>query len=102
MAQIFGKTLGNKKQVHVALKSISGLGGHRISDVCNELSAGSDCKIADLSQSYMIRLLKLFEKKNLLVEASLKKEFQFDLKRLVEMKSYRGLKSTRKKLCFRK
>ena len=102
MVQIFGKTLSNRKQVRVALKNISGLGEYQINSICSELSIGLDCKIADLSQSYMIRLLKLFEKKNLLVEASLKKEFQFDLKRLVEMKSYRGLKSTRKKLCFRK
>jgi|GEM_PF-3426991 len=97
MVQIFGKTLGNKKQVNVALKSISGLGDHHISSICNELSVGLDCKIVDLSQSYIIRLLKLFEKKNLLIEASLKKEFQFNVKRLVEMKSYRGLKSIRKK-----
>ena len=74
MVQIFGKTLDNKKQVNIALKNISGLNDYQIKSICNELNIGLDCKITDLSQSYMIRLLKLLERKNLLVEMMLKKD----------------------------
>lgn len=102
MVQIFGKILSNKKKVNVELKNISGLNNHQIKNVCNELNIGSDCRINDLSQAYIIRLLKLLEKKNLLVETSLKKEIQSNIKRLVEIKSYRGLKSIRRKSAFRK
>ncbi len=59
--------------------------------------------VDDVGQIHLINeFQKLFEKKNLLIEASLKKEYQFDTKRLIEMKSYRGLKSIRKKLHSRK
>ena len=102
MVQIFGKTLDNKKQVNIALKNISGLNDYQIKSICNELNIGLDCKITDLSQSYMIRLLKLLERKNLLVEMMLKKDTQSNIKRLAEIKSHRGLKSIRKKTLFKR
>jgi len=102
MVQIFGKILNNKKQVYIALKNIGGLNIYQIQNICNELNIGLDCKISDLSQFYIIRLLKLFEKKRLLIEASLKKDIQSNIRRLTEIKSYRGLKSIRKKVYFQK
>ena len=58
MVQIFGKVMNNKKQVHIALKNISGINDHQIKAICNELNIGSDCKVSDLSQSYIIRFKK--------------------------------------------
>ena len=102
MVQIFGKILNNKKQVNVALKNISGLNDYQIKSICNELNIGLDCKITDLSQSYMIRLLKLLERKNLLVEMMLKKDTQSNIRRLIEIKSHRGLRSIRKQNSFKR
>lgn len=102
MVQLFGKMLNNRKQVHVSLKNISGLNDHQIKSICNELNIGLDCKITDLSQSYIIRLLKLLETKNLLIETSLKSDVQLNMKRLIDIKSHRGLKFVRKKASFRK
>jgi len=97
MVQIFGKVLSNKKRVDTALKNISGLNNHQIEKICNELNIGLDCKITDLSQSHIIKLLKLLERHDLLIEASLKKNTQTNTKRLIEIKSHRGLKFVRKK-----
>ena len=97
MVQIFGKVLSNKKRVKAALRNISGLNNHQIEKVCNELNIGLDCKITDLSQSHIIKLLKLLERNNLLIETSLKKDTQANAKRLIEIKSHRGLKFVRKR-----
>lgn len=102
MVQVFGKILNNRKQVHAALKNISGLNIFLIKNTCNELNIGLDCKISDLSQFYIIKLLKLLETKNILVEALLKKNTHSDIKRLVEIKSHKGLKFIRKKSSFLK
>ena len=59
MVQIFGKIISNKKKVNVALQNISGLNNCQITNLCNELNVGLDCKITDLSQSHIIKLLKL-------------------------------------------
>ena len=97
MVQIFGKVLSNKKRVNTALQNISGLNNHQIEKICNVLNIGLDCKITDLSQSHIIKLLKLLEKHDLLIEASLKKNTQTNAKRLIEIKSHRGLKFVRRK-----
>jgi len=102
MIQIFGKMLNNKKQVHVALENICGLKTYQIKNFCNDLNIGLDCKISDLSQFYIIKLLRLVEKKNVLVETSLKKDIHANIRRLVEIKSHRGLKFIRKRSFFQK
>ena len=66
-------------------------------EISKELNIGLDCKITDLSQSHIIRLLKLLERNNLLIETSLKKDVQANAKRLIEIKSHRGLKFVRKR-----
>ena len=98
MVQIFGKVMNNRKQVHVALKKISGLNDHQLKSICNELNIGLDCKISDLSQLYIIRLLKVLEKKS--IRRNFAKKVQSNIKRLVEVKSHRGLKFIRKKIKF--
>ena len=67
MVQIFGKILSNKKKVNVALQNISGLNNCQIMSLCNELNVGLDCKITDLSQSHIIKLLKLLVIFNIVV-----------------------------------
>jgi len=102
MVQILGKMLNNKKQVHDALKNIYGLKTYQIKDFCNNLNIGFDCRISDLSQLYVIKLLRLVEKKNILVETSLKKDIHFNIRRLIEIKSHRGLKFIRKRSLLKK
>ena len=100
MVQLFGKALNNKKKVWVALKTVLGLNNHQVNVICSHLGVGRDCKISDLSQLHMINLLKVLERKHFIVEGSLKKEIQENRKRLIEIKTQRGLKSIRKKNFF--
>lgn len=102
MAQIYGTTLNKKRQLLSALKSLVGLNIFQITKVCNELGLGLDCKVVDLSQYHILKLLKLLEKSNVLVESSLKTSTQLNIKRLIDIKSYRGLKVVRKKYSVKK
>ena len=97
MVQVFGKALNNKKKAQIALKTVLGLNEHQVKLVCNDLNIGKDCKISDLSQSHMISLLKVLEQKNFVVESGLKKEVRANKKRLIEIKTQRGLRSIRKR-----
>ena len=58
MVQIFGKVMNNRKQVHVALKKISGVSDYQLKAICNELNIGLDCKISDLSQFLYHKIVK--------------------------------------------
>lgn len=96
MVQIFGNTLGNKKKVHIALTQIYGLNRHQVILLCNKLNIGTDCKVKDLNQNYFVKLLKLIEQMNLIVENNLKQSNRADIARLVNMKCHRGILHIRK------
>ena len=96
MIQVYGATLNKKKQLSSALKSLAGLNTFRIINVCNELGLGLDCKVVDVSQYHILKLLRFLENNEILVESSLKRSNQLAVKRLIDIKSYRGLKVVRK------
>jgi small subunit ribosomal protein S13 len=96
MIQIYGATLNNKKQLSSALKGLVGLNTFRIIKVCNELGLGLDCKVLDVSQYHVLKLLRFLENNEILVEISLKRRNELAVKRLIDIKSYRGLRVVRK------
>jgi small subunit ribosomal protein S13 len=96
MIQIYGATLNNKKQLSSALKGLVGLNTFRIINVCNELGLGLDCKVLDVSQYHVLKLLRFLENNEILVEISLKRRNELAVKRLIDIKSYRGLRVVRK------
>ena len=96
MIQIYGATLNKKKQLSSALKGLAGLNSFRMINVCNELGLGLDCKVLDVSQYHVLKLLRFFENNDILVESALKRSSQVAVKRLIDIKSYRGLRVVRK------
>ena len=96
MIHIYGATLNNKKQLSSALKGLVGLNTFRIINVCNELGLGLDCKVLDVSQYHVLKLLRFLENNEILVEISLKRRNELAVKRLIDIKSYRGLRVVRK------
>jgi len=96
MIQIYGATLNNKKQLSSALKGLVGLNTFRIIKVCNELGLGLDCKVLDVSQYHVLKLLRFLENNEILVEISLKRRNELAVKRLIDIKSYRGFRVVRK------
>lgn len=96
MVQIYGANFNKKKQLSSALKGLAGLNTFRIINVCSGLGLGLDCKVLDVSQYHVLKLLRFLENNEILVESSLKRSNQLAIKRLVDIKSYRGLKVIRK------
>jgi small subunit ribosomal protein S13 len=96
MIQIYGATLNKKKQLSSALKGLAGLNTFQMINVCNELGIGLDCKVLDVSQYHVLKLLRFLENNEILVESSLKRSNQLAVKRLIDIKSYRGLRVVRK------
>ena len=96
MIQIYGATLNKKKQLSSALKGLAGLNTFRMINVCNQLGIGLDCKVLDVSQYHVLKLLRFLENNEILVEISLKRRNELAVKRLIDIKSYRGLRVVRK------
>lgn len=94
MARIAGVDLPVKKRAAIGLTYIYGIGRTRASSILNRAGVDPDKKIADLAEDEVSRIRQIIEEEGA-VEGDLRKEISMNLKRLIEMGSYRGLRHRR-------
>jgi len=94
MARIAGVDLPVKKRAVIGLTYIYGIGRTRSSSILYRASVDLDKKVGDLSEEEVSRIRQIIEDEGA-VEGDLRKEISLNLKRLIEMGSYRGLRHRR-------
>jgi len=93
MARIEGVDLPRNKRVEVALTYIYGIGPTRSHQILDETMVSPDVRVKDLTEDDVQRLREAVGKFR--VEGELRREVQMNIKRLVEIGSYRGLRHRR-------
>jgi small subunit ribosomal protein S13 len=58
----------------------------------NDLNIGHNCRIKDLNQSNIIKIIKWVEKNKIVIESALSQKVTFDINKLKSNKTYRGLR----------
>jgi small subunit ribosomal protein S13 len=94
MARIEGVDLPRNKRVEIALRYLYGVGPTRASDIISATRVNPDTRVKDLSETDL-NLLRDFISKNYKVEGDLRREVQMNIKRLIEIGCYRGLRHRR-------
>ena len=94
MARIEGIDLPRNKRVEVGLTYIFGIGPTRARTILGATSVSPDIRVRDLSESDLA-VLREFISRNYKVEGDLRREVQMNIKRLVEIGCYRGLRHRR-------
>jgi small subunit ribosomal protein S13 len=94
MARIAGVDLPNKKRADIGLTYIYGIGRTRALSLLHRANVDPTKKIADLGEDEINRVRTLIENEGS-VEGDLRKELSMNIKRLIEMGSYRGLRHRR-------
>lgn len=94
MARIAGIDLPRDKQVGIALTYIYGIGRSRALDVCEGSSVKADTKVRDLTDEEVVRLRE-FINQNYKIEGDLRRDRSQNIKRLMEIGCYRGLRHRR-------
>ena len=89
-----GATLPNEKRIEAALPFLYGIGLTRARKILNDLKISPDIRVKNLSESEANRLREYIEK-NFKVEGELKREVLTNIKRLKEIKCYRGIRHQR-------
>jgi small subunit ribosomal protein S13 len=92
MVYLLETELKESKSVFLALKNVYGIGKSRSFFICKQLGFGFNLKINELSDDQISKLLKLIESSNFIITSDLKKLKQLITKKLVAIKSYRGLR----------
>jgi len=94
MARIEGVDLPRDKRVEVGLTYIYGVGLSRAKEILANTNVNPDVRVKDLTESE-ISALREYISKNYKVEGDLRREVQMNIKRLVEIGCYRGLRHRR-------
>ena len=94
MARIEGVDLPRNKRVEIGLTYIYGIGRTRAKNILAATNVNPDQRIQDLSENDLAALRE-FINKNYKLEGDLRRETQMNIKRLIEIGCYRGLRHRR-------
>lgn len=95
MIYIFETEILNFKALGIALQKIYGLGSYQINFICKKLGFTKNLKTNKLTNDQIFKLIKLIEESDLKITNNLKKSQVLSLKKLVSIKSYKGLRKLR-------
>ena len=91
MARISGVDLPRDKRIEVALTFIFGIGHKTAKDIIAATGINPDTRVKDLTEDDVSKLT-VYINNNLTVEGDLRRETAFDIKRLIEIGCYRGVR----------
>lgn len=93
MARIAGINIPLNKQVQIALMAIYGIGKSTALAICARTGIAAQTKIKDLVEEELEKLRLAVSE--LTVEGDLRRERQMDIKRLIDLRCYRGIRHVR-------
>jgi small subunit ribosomal protein S13 len=94
MARIAGVDLPPNKRAEVGLTYIYGVGRSRSSSILNEAGVNHNTRVADLNEDELGKIRAILEAQGE-IEGDLRKRIQMDIKRLMDIGCYRGLRHRR-------
>jgi small subunit ribosomal protein S13 len=94
LARISGVDLPREKRVEIGLTYIYGIGLTTSQQILRETGINPDTRVRDLTEEEVVRLREVIDR-NLKVEGDLRREVSQNIKRLMEIGCYRGLRHRR-------
>ena len=94
MARIAGIDLPRTKRIEVGLTYIYGIGRKRSNDILTAAGVSADVRVKDLSEDDVRKISRVIEEQGR-VEGDLRKEVSMNIKRLMEIGSWRGMRHRR-------
>jgi len=91
MARISGVDLPREKRVEIGLTYIFGIGRKTASDIIAATGINPDTRVKDLTEDEVSKLREYIDK-NITVEGDLRRNTALNIKRLVEINCYRGIR----------
>ena len=94
MARIAGVNLPTNKRVVIALQYIHGIGAHKAQDIMETLKLDPARRVSQLSDAEVLQIRELIDR-DFVVEGDLRREVAMNIKRLMDLGCYRGLRHRR-------
>lgn len=94
MARIAGVNIPTNKRVVIALQYIHGIGGKKADEIMQKVGIAYDRRVQDLSDAEVLQIREVIDR-DYLVEGDLRREVAMNIKRLMDLGCYRGLRHRR-------
>lgn len=91
MARIAGVNIPTAKRVEIALTYIHGIGRTKAKEICVKIGLPTERRVNELTDSEVIQIRESIDN-DYKVEGDLRREISMNIKRLMDLKTYRGLR----------
>jgi small subunit ribosomal protein S13 len=94
MARIAGVNIPTQKRVEIALQYIHGIGKAHAKDICGKVGIASQRRVSELTDAEVLQIRETIDRDHT-VEGDLRRETATNIKRLMDLGCYRGLRHRR-------
>ena len=91
MARIAGVNIPTQKRVLIGLRYIHGIGPAKAKEICDKVGIASERRVSDLTDAEVIQIRETIDR-DYIVEGDLRREVSMNIKRLMDLGCYRGLR----------
>ena len=94
MARIAGVNIPTNKRVVIALQYIHGIGGTKAGEICEKVSIPAERRVSQLTDAEVMQIREVIDR-DYVVEGDLRRDVAMNIKRLMDLGCYRGLRHRR-------
>ena len=94
VARIAGVNIPTNKRVTIALRYIHGIGPAKAAEICEKVGIAAERRVTDLTDQEVLKIRETIDADHM-VEGDLRREVSQNIKRLMDMGNYRGLRHRR-------
>ena len=95
MARIAGVNIPTNKMVQTGLTYIYGIGNRFSNQICKDLNISKSMRVNELTDDQILKIREYIDK-NFMVEGDLRRETSLNIKRLIDLATYRGSRHRKK------
>lgn len=94
MAIVSGVNIPDNKRVEISLRSIYGIGPHQAKDIVDKAGIAGNPRVLELDETDLTRIREIVDREKI-VEGDLRREVDMNIRRLMDVGTYRGLRHRR-------
>jgi ribosomal protein uS11/ribosomal protein uS13 len=94
VARIAGVNIPTQKRVEIGLRYIHGIGASKAKEICDKIGIAENRRVGDLTDAEVIQIREAIDR-DYLVEGDLRRDVAMNIKRLMDLGCYRGLRHRR-------
>ncbi|MBF8299187.1 MAG: ribosomal protein [Dehalococcoidia bacterium] len=99
MARVAGVDIPNNKRLSYALRYIHGIGPHIAARVVDRAGLGADPRIKDMTEEELNRVREAIDRGGYKIEGDLRRDVSQNIRRLIDIGAYRGVRHRRNLPC---